>query len=307
LRIMAIDIGTNSTTHLVADTEVNKLNLIERGLVGNKLGLDLRTGNQFNDDTIASNRKYLNELMLRANELGCERIRAIGTHALRNANNTELFTDMTREIGLELNVISEVEEARLAWLGQFGQTGSSVESAVLDIGGGSSELSIGIGVSPNWTSSIPIAGISTSNKHFRYDPPNQLEVERAKQSVEVLFNPWVGRLVNDCKFIGVSGVITSVASIFLKLANYSIGIFEGVVLQHDYISALSKKLLSMTSIERKNLPGMPLNVVNSIHGGVLILDHVMNILEKDRITVSERGVLFGLAYRLAENEFEKEK
>ena len=54
---MAIDIGTNSTTHLVADTEVNKLNLIERGLVGNKLGLDLRTGNQFNDDTIASNRK----------------------------------------------------------------------------------------------------------------------------------------------------------------------------------------------------------------------------------------------------------
>jgi len=301
LRIMAIDIGTNTTLHLVADIDVERLEIVERGLVGSKLGLGLINGNRLTAETIDNHSQIFSELTDRAANLGCQKIGAVGTHALRIALNRNSLVEMAAEAGLDLRVISAQEEAQLGWTGHFDMAGSSAPTALLDIGGGSSELSIGSGTVPNWTSSIPVGGLNITKLFFHHDPPIAEEIFRAKNYIDSSYRSWKNVLDKNCPLIGVSGVMTSIAAIQGRISNYSPGIFEGITLNGEYITSLKDRLIVMSKAERAALPGMPEHVIGSIHASVMIVEHVLNLLSVGEIVVSERGVLFGLAFWLSKN------
>jgi len=329
MRVLAIDIGTNSTLHLIADVEygsakaVNplrltadgltvepRISLVERGITGNNLGFGIDSDGRLGKELIAENRRILTDLVTHGRELGCIRIGAVGTHALRQAINRNDFVAMAAKAGVPLEIISDEEEAQLAWQGVFNcpllidNYQSSIvnrrlETGLLDIGGGSSELSIGEGLKTTWSSSIPYAAVNVSRKYFQHDPPKLYEIETARNKIKKEFITWEERLPHGSQLVGIAGTIVSLAAIEYGIKSYQPGLLEGLTLNSVQIHNRMGKLLKMNLEERRAIPGMPPARAGSIHGGALILDQILKIIDTNCIITSEKGLLFGLVVKLS--------
>ncbi len=300
---MAIDIGTNSTLHVVADVlDVDDHVIVEHGIVGNMLGVGLDENSTLDPETMDLNRSILLSLSEKARNLGCDKIIAVGTHALRSAKNSEEYIKMADSVGICLMVISPKLEAELAWMGIFKGGGSHVNSAALDIGGGSCELSIGFGVSIEWTSSVQSGAVNLTSKFFLHDPPTQSEIMRTDEYIEESFLTWHGKLNGINNLIGIGGTITSLANIEFNITKHHPGALDGIVLSIKHVRSWKERLLVMSEADRSLIPGMPTARAGNIHMGVLIFHHVLKLLSVVHIKVSNRGVLFGLVHKLSKQE-----
>lgn len=297
MRVLAVDIGTNSTLHLVADVDGGKLTLIERGIAGNRLGAGRAPDGSLPPELITHNRAILERILVRGRELGCRAGRAVGTHALRTAPNGDDFLHMAGELGLPVEIVDGEREAHLAWRGVFGPSGPGRPAALLDIGGGSSELMIGIGEEPEWSESLPIGAVTLTGM-FASDPPRPTEAKSARQLVREALSPWRGSLPKSVRLVGVAGTVTALAALERRLASYTPGALEGDTLRLQTIARWRDRLVRMPLAERESLPGMPPARAKVIPAGAVILSEVMKLLGRRTLRVSERGVMFGLAWEM---------
>jgi len=300
MRVMAIDVGTNSTLHLVADITEKGITLIERGIVGNSLGIGIGSDGSLDAELLNKNREILRLLAEKAHKMKCKRVGAVGTQALRRASNADDFLNMAGKAGISMRIISNEEEASLTWTSVFGSQGSDRLTGLLDLGGGSSELVIGQGASHEWMDSVSMGAVTLARDFFHQDPPSSHDRNAAKNAVLDRFADWCKQSERSFKLTGVAGTVTALAAIEQGITEYIPGCLEGLKVSHDIISKWRSKLLSFTLDQRRSIIGMPPARAESIHAGVLILDAVLTILDKDEITVSERGVIFGLAMKLAD-------
>ena len=300
MRILALDIGTNSTLHLVAEIVGTNLTVIERGIAANGLGSSIHADGRIPEDAIATNARLIAGMVKRGEFHACQRRGAVGTQALRDATNRDRFVSMCNQAGISLEILTPEAEALLGWTGVFGYDGPKDSSALIDLGGGSCELSWGAASSPVWFDSIPLGAVSLSRRHFKTDPPLRDEISAARREAGATFSRWRGRLPADARVTGVAGTITAIAALELQLPDYREGVLESIVLTVAQISKWSERLISLSYPDRSALPGMPPARAHSINAGALILDELMSLLSLKEITVSEWGVLFGLAFRLAE-------
>ncbi len=299
MKVMCIDIGTNSTLHLIADVNISEVTVVERGIAGNSLGADIGSDGIIGDALLEKNRTILQTLVHKSRELGCEYIFAVGTHALRRASNRDEFITMAQQTGVPLKIISDVAEAEYAWKGVFGIDGPDRLTALLDLGGGSCELILGAGSDPEWSDSIPVGAVMLSRDHFLHDPPLKDEVIAAEEVIKQSFSRWSRLSSRKFNLIGIAGTVTALAAVRHNVITYEPGVLEGLVLSPDDIAQAQSRLLSLDRSERKAIPGMPVARAESIHAGVLILNSVLDIIGRRDITVSEKGVLFGMAISLA--------
>ena len=123
-----------------------------------------------------------------AQRLGCADVRAVATAAIRRApNGHELTAAVQAACGLEVEVLTAEEEARLAFVGAAQACGHAGDAAlgVVDVGGGSSELVVGR--APNqvaWSMSFPLGSGDLARRYLRSDPPSAEEIAQARQEVE---------------------------------------------------------------------------------------------------------------------------
>lgn len=299
MRVMAIDVGTNSTLHLVADVTDEGITLIERGIVGNSLGIGIRSDGLLDAEILNKNREILRSLSEKALLMKCKRVGAVGTHALRRASNADDFLNMAgRDAGISMRIIGDEEEASLTWTGVFGSKGADRLTGLLDLGGGSSELVIGQGASHEWMESVSTGAVTLAREFFHKDTPSSHETDTAEKTILDRFAEWHKQSGRSFDLIGVAGTVTALAAIENELNEYTPGCLEGLKVSHDIVSKWRSKLLSFTLNQRRLITGMPPARAESIHAGMLILDSVLTILDKNEIIVSERGVLFGLAMKL---------
>lgn len=294
MRTLTIDIGTNSTLYLIADVANGELTLIERGIEANGLGSTRTAEGVIPQETISKNEDILSKIAARGRALSCVKVIAAGTQALRSAVNADQFIEAAALVGVPVRIISPEEEARLGWLGVFGHNGSGERTALLDIGGGSSELTIGKGNDIECSSSIPIGAVSVASG-LSNDPPSSADVERAADVIRASFAHWKGLMGRGVKLVGIAGTMTAVASLESKLAEYSPGALEGYKLELGTIAKWRSRLVRLPLDQRQALAGMPPARAGVIPAGVLILVEAMRILGKRSILVSDRGVMFGVA------------
>ena len=159
----AIDIGSNSTLFLVArKDDKGQWRLLEEDLIPNGLGWEMTAAEGLSVDVQNWNMDILRSLKSRTESNGAEAIRAVGTAALRTASNSDAFLQKVSDgIGLEIQLISGQEEARLTYLGAMLDFPDHIESVrVVDVGGGSSELVLGIGQEIQEAVSLPLGAVS---------------------------------------------------------------------------------------------------------------------------------------------------
>jgi len=192
VRCACIDIGSNTTRLLVADcaggalTEVHQERAFTR--IGGVLGGDLLIP----EAKIAEVAAVVSRQLSQARALGAAAVRAVATAAVRRAvNGRELADAVERACGVLVEILSEPEEARLAFVGAARtlRTAPDGELAVIDVGGGSSELAIGTFPDQvHYSVSLPLGSGDLAIAFFVSDPPTEGQVERARAYVRGLLD-----------------------------------------------------------------------------------------------------------------------
>src|SRR3954449_7381917 len=141
-----IDIGTNTTRVLVAEARDGRLVEVLQRRAFTRLGRGLAPGGRIPDARIAENAGVVAEQFAMAEQAGARTIRTVATAVIRSATNREEFCRAMREHGgVDVCVLDGEEEARLAFLGATRTLGRPMDGqvAVVDVGGGSTEVSVG--------------------------------------------------------------------------------------------------------------------------------------------------------------------
>src|SRR5215218_4037241 len=141
MRVAAVDLGTHATRLLVADVEDGRIKEVDRELVFTKLGEDVDRRRRLLPVPIARVRNCLSDYRRRIEALGAERTLAVGTSALRDAENGEAFLgEIEWSYGFATRLLSGDEEGLLTFRGATAGREVDDETLVVDIGGGSTEL-----------------------------------------------------------------------------------------------------------------------------------------------------------------------
>lgn len=195
MRRACIDIGSNTTRLLVADILPGELRKLEERRtfthVRRGLGPDGSLSAAKIDELVAV---VANQLQS-AQALGCEVI-VVATAAIRRARNAgDLVHALRQACGVQLHVLSEEDEARLAFIGASRalaevQDTESITLGVADVGGGSSEVVIGTPPDAiSWVASLPLGSGDLADAQFHADPPAAVELDAARRAVEAVLAP----------------------------------------------------------------------------------------------------------------------
>jgi exopolyphosphatase / guanosine-5'-triphosphate,3'-diphosphate pyrophosphatase len=302
MRVAAIDCGTNSIRLLIADVESNKLREVVRDMEVVRLGQGVDKTGEFHPDaierTLAAVDKYAAEIARR----GVEKIRFCATSATRDATNRALFIDGVRErLGIDVEVITGVEEAELSFIGAIQELDSnSGPFLVVDIGGGSTEFVFG-NTKVEAAKSVNIGCVRMSERHFTNDPPTDNQVQLARTDIQeaIAQAATIVPLTKAKTVVAVAGTATTVAAAALELEiydRYSIHLSRISAIQ---VHKVSEMFLAMNRDERSNLGYMHPGRVDVIAAGALVLSEVMKATAATQFIASETDILDGIALSIA--------
>lgn len=281
----AIDIGTNSTRLLIAEYINEKIIPIYTDLhitrIGEGMGASKEIKPWILERTINCLRQY-KEICLQYN---VDTIRVVATSAVRDAENKRWVVERIKEeTGLDVEILSGSEEARLSYLGAIsGYSSQETKPVVIDIGGGSTEL------------------IYSTNEAAIVYKSMDLGAVRLKENQALLGK--VGEILDQAittdfphsfTLIGVGGTITTLAAIKLELDKYDPELVEGYTLSYSDAQAIYANLKAMSLEERKSLKGLQPQRADIIPYGTLILLETLKRLHRCSITVSEKDILYGI-------------
>jgi exopolyphosphatase/guanosine-5'-triphosphate,3'-diphosphate pyrophosphatase len=235
-------------------------------------------------------------------ELGAEQVRFVATSASRDAENREDFVKgVLRRIGVEPEVVTGEEEARLSFDGATRELLGSRPGPflVVDIGGGSTEFALGER-SMLASVSVDVGCVRLTERHLHADPPTaeQITSARADAAAAISLAAQTVPLEVARTLVGVSGTVTTIAAMHLGLPAYAPEAIHLSRLPAAAVHALSAQLLTMSRVDRAALPVMHPGRVDVIGGGAIVLEAVVQGAGAESLVVSEHDILDGIAWSL---------
>lgn len=301
-RRAAIDVGTNSVRLLVAevpDTPRSRLRFplrpVARDMAVTRLGEGLEAGGALRPDAAARTAAVVTAYAGRAASLGVSRTVVAGTYALRVARNAEEFL---AQLTVPVRVLTGEEEARLGFRGALAGLGiltPRMRILVVDIGGGSVELTSGTAREVTESCSLPLGSVVLSRQFLVSDPPTEVEASALREHVAGTLDPYLARLRRHrFHLVGVGGTITTMAALSQRLVPYDPERVHGYRLSRAEITDLTAGLLALPLAGRRRLPGLQAGRADIIPAGALVLLHLMEGLGRRSLVVSEADLLWGL-------------
>ena len=289
MRVAVIDLGTNTTRLLVADVEDGRVDDVVRHTKITRLGEGVDSRRRLLPLPIARVRNVLADYRRELEALGAERVLAVATSAIRDAENGEAFLgEIEWSYGFTTRLLSGEEEAELTRRGVAGGRELDPDALVLDIGGGSTEL-----ITEGERASIDMGSVRLTERFLHSDPPAREQLDAAANGVRELLPDLQPR-----EAIGVAGTITSLAA--LELGEYDPERIHGYRLSREAVEAQLERLASLPLAERRELPGLDPDRAPVIVAGAVIVDEVMKRYGLDELEVSERDLLHGAALEAAQ-------
>lgn len=314
-RVAAIDCGTNSIRLLVADLTENDdgtahLRDVHREMRIVRLGEGVDATKRLGVAALMRTRDALADYTMICRRKGAERVRMVATSATRDASNRDEFFAMTRDVlGVEAEVISGDEEARLSFTGAVGDLEpDDGPFVVTDIGGGSTELVVGTwdGKRAEVTGalSVDIGCVRITERCLPSDPPAANEIAQARafaaETLEPAFD--VVPVAGARTWIGVAGTITTLSAVAQELPAYDSERIHLSRMSRADLSRVAQRLLQATKEERAANPTIHPGRVDVIGGGALITevlaDKLADVAGISELLVSEHDILDGIALSL---------
>jgi exopolyphosphatase/guanosine-5'-triphosphate,3'-diphosphate pyrophosphatase len=231
-------------------------------------------------------------------ELGVTALRVVATSAARDARNRATFLAAAADVmGVEPEVLSGMEEARLSFAGAVaGLDPAGGPFLVVDIGGGSTELAVGL-VAADAVHSIDIGSVRLTEMELHHDPPQPEELTNALGIVEDRLDDALRLMpaAEDARtLIGVGGTVTTVAAIEIGLATYDRDRVHHFSLTRAAAEDVFRTLATEPLAARVHNPGLQPERADVIVGGCLILVAVMRRTHAAELLVCDADLLDAL-------------
>ncbi len=301
-RVAVVDMGTNSTRLLVADVSPEGIRELERRSRVTGLGRGVDLSRQLCSEAIEEVCEAVGDYIELYERLGAERVTAIATSAVRDAQNADAFVAELRErFALDSRILDGAEEAALTYLGATSDRDRGDGTLIVDIGGGSTELIVGSSDQVVAATSLQAGTVRHTERYLRSDPAGTAELEDLAADVRDLIDTElpVRERPRATGAIAVAGTPTSLAAIELGLEPYDPEAVQDRRIGLGAIQRMFSELSSMTLDERCGVKGLQRGRAPTIVAGVVILIQVMRAFEVDEIEVSEHDILYGAALEAA--------
>ena len=294
-RFAAIDVGTNSVLLLVAErtAEGRFVAVAERSDI-TRLGQGVDATKQLAPDAMDRTLGTIERFAHEARALGATRLVVSATSAARDATNGAVFIAGAKQrAGVEVEIISGDEEARLSFASVFSDFGGQ-PMVVLDIGGGSTEFIFGDAAGAvTFRHSFDLGAVRLTERHVRTDPPSQAELDTIAMALADNFAR-LPAAPEGFRMVGVAGTVTTLAAVARRVDPYDPALIHGSTLRLDEVEATLNRLASLPVHLRKTIPGLQPKRADVIVAGALVLREAMKAVRVNEVTVSDRGLRWGL-------------
>jgi len=297
-RVASFDIGTNTILLLIASVDEGKLKPLFEIETIVRLGEGVQKDRVLYQDSMKRGFQTLAQYLEHCQTMGVQKIFAVGTSALREARNSEVFIRMVKErLGLSIEIISGEEEAQLSFLAVIRDLKELKDSLmVVDVGGGSTEFILGKGDQIVRWVSLPLGSVRFTEKYLLSDPVQKEEWTKMEREIQKLLVK-IPHPRGPFSMIGVGGTATTLASVEQGLEEFDPQKIHHFVLKKESLKNQLDVYRSKTIDERKNIAGLSPARADVILAGGTILYLAMERLGCPSVLISCHGVRYGLLYQ----------
>jgi exopolyphosphatase/guanosine-5'-triphosphate,3'-diphosphate pyrophosphatase len=291
-----IDVGTNSVKFVIGERagDGEWRTVVDRAEV-TRLGEGLDRTGDLTEDAIA---RTVDAIADMAGEAAREEVvatAAVGTAGLRMAGNSESFVEAVRErTGIEVEIISGDEEARLAYVAVTSELQPGSGSLVLfDTGGGSSQFTFGHGEEVEERFSVDVGAVRFTERFGLDGAVSEATLREALDAIAADLERLDRRETPDV-LVGIGGAVTNLAAVERGLETYDPDVVRGTVLDRAEVDRQLELYRTRTADRRRELPGLQPKRAEVILAGACVVRTVLEKLGRDSLTVSDRGLRHGL-------------
>ena len=283
----AIDIGSNTTRLLVAEPDDGQLRKVMEQRAYTRIGKGASKNGKITAEKVAEVADVVSTQVRLAQEMGAKVIKTVATAAIREAKNRDKVVKEIEEIaGVEVDVLDEEEEGRFAFIGATKSLGHPVEGtiAVVDVGGGSSEVIYGTvpdGVTE--VKSFKIGSGSLAEDHLESDPPSASEIRGLRDHIAEFFEDV--ELEHPDQAVAVGGSATSLRTLVGAVLEYETLERAVRVLSGDEIYEVAKRF----ELDPRRVKLLP--------AGVLLLERFSQMLGQP-LQIGKGGLREGIILTL---------
>jgi len=301
MRLGVLDVGSNTVHFLVVDAHQGG-----RPLPVFSHKAELQLGNSLEDGKLSRStglrlRAFVAEALQIAEDKGVEELLAFATSAVRDASNGDAVLASVRSAtGVDIAVLPGPEEARLTFLAVRRWFGwSSGKVLMLDIGGGSLEIAVGIDEVPDVTISLPLGAGRLTRDWLIGDPPSADETRQLRRHVRAE----IARRAGEVTRLGPADRAVATSKSFRQLARIAgaapsgEGSYVRRVVSHADIAEQAKRLAAMSVSERADLPGVSRTRAPQLAAGALVADAAMDLFGLNELEICPWALREGVILR----------
>ena len=295
--IAVIDIGSNSGRVVVfRPTEQGHLEILADSREPLRLAREINRDGRIGEDAGGRTVTAVRDFLAVARGAGAVTVRAVATSAIREAENGQTLARRIRdETGIDVEVIGGDREAAQAFLGAT--HGLPVgDGLLIDVGGGSIEVTrfADRGMVAAWT--LPIGALRLSDRFLASDPPTEGELEALRSHVrESLDQARVPPVTEGGMLVGTGGTVRNLARVDERHRRYFIPHLHGYVVPFERVHAIAATLAGRKLAKRRSIAGLNADRADSIVGGAVAIETLMEHVRAPRMMVSAQGLREGVA------------
>jgi exopolyphosphatase/guanosine-5'-triphosphate,3'-diphosphate pyrophosphatase len=296
-RVAVIDLGSNTARMVIMsavpgyafrlEDEIREVVRLRQGMTERGLG----------EEAAARALSTLRLFKRFCESTGADLILPTATSAVRDAANGRAFLDRVhQDLGLQLRILDGEREAYYGTVGALNEVGS-VDGAVLDIGGGSAQLSQVRSGRYVRGDSRTLGSLALTERFVHTDPPGDRELDavRAEVADQLSSIPWLDE-VDGRQLVGLGGTIRNLAKIDSARRESPLNTLHGYVLSRKSVDR-SLRLFRESALDRRQkIPGLSADRADIILAGALVVQGVLDRLGADELTISTSGLREGVFY-----------
>lgn len=282
MRKAIIDIGTNSTRLLIAEYVNRAWEKIATQLEFTRIGENIGAEQIIKPAALKRTAECVRDYVIIAQNANCDHIIVTATSAVRDAKNREeVCAEIKNLSGIEVRVLTGEEEAYLSYKGAVGNSEESTKTAVLDIGGGSTEL-----VCPD--------GDALQTRSVAVGAVRLKERPELREKLDEILSNLLPENSAELKIVAVGGTATTLAMLDLGLEEYDSEKVCGYPLSRARVDQWLEKMQMMSVAEIRALKGMPAKRADVIVHGVSILSRMLHLLDVEVVWAEDHDLMYAL-------------
>jgi exopolyphosphatase/guanosine-5'-triphosphate,3'-diphosphate pyrophosphatase len=302
MRLGVLDVGSNTVHLLVVDAHPGACPLPAHShkaelRLAQLLDEDGAIGPEGVDKLIG----VIHEALQAAEDKGVEDLLPFATSAVREASNADEVLERVRsETGVDLQVLTGAEEARLTFLAARRWFGwSAGKLLVLDIGGGSLEIAYGMDEEPDAAVSLPLGAGRLTAGWLPGDPPDPESIRSLRRHVRAQ----IARTVGEFTRFGTPDHVVATSKTFKQLARLAgaarsaEGLYVQRELKRESLEAWVPRLSGMTTAERADLPGVSEGRAGQLLAGALVAEGAMDLFGVEKVEICPWALREGVILR----------